>query len=1036
MPESPDAGCPDDDLIARFLGDAASRDEAARVQGHIAGCARCRRFVSELVKEELPAARVSLLDVGGAPLSRGMQISRYVILDLIGSGAMGMVYRGYDPDLDRKVALKLLRPGVAEADASLLKARLFREAQAMARLVHPNVVAIHDVGVAEGFVFLAMDLIEGRSLRAWLAEHPRKPREILDAYLQAGRGLSAAHRAGLVHRDFKPDNVLVDSGSRALVGDFGLAQLDGPVQASPVQTPPAPISRLTDAGVTLGSPAYMAPEQFQGGVVDARSDIYAFCVALWEGLWKEHPFRAGTLVELRQEATAGHVRVDRPLAGVPARVRRALVRGLSPRPQDRFATMDELLDALSPDGRRRIAAVAALVALVAVVGVAVGRELSARAPLCKGGAPRMAMLWNDAGRKAVADGFTASKSPIAAETWERVRPLLDDYSSRWAALHDDVCAETRVRGSQSESMLDLRMNCLDVRYGELRALINVFRAADRSTVENAVRAASGLRTLGPCSDRAALLSAMPPPDDPVAAKLVESARENLARSHAQWQAGHYGEALPLAEEAVKTAKEARYPPAEAEALFELAMTQLSLGKPSLSQPTMREAAAAAVEGRNDALAARAETKLVRWLADFGERRTEETLQLAAFARAEVARAGDDVELRADLLGARGAVFLSSGQHDKALAEDLAALDLREKASGADPTALAGSLMDVYIAYFVDERHAEGLPYAQRAHQLTERALGPDHPDALAGGTMLGLALSNVGRNQEARAALAHSLEGQIKTLGADHLALAVTHAALAGVALSEGRFEEAARGFDRQLSLYEKNLGPSLPIIGVAELGRAVALARLGRFAEARAAIAHGRKIATADQAAHPSRMPGYFAATEGLVEDESGKPQLARDRYADAISALEKSGETRGGFIMLSLDGFGRCLTLLGRAREALAVHQRALALSDRAAGQKSPLTCSARLGIASASLRLGDVANARAQAEQVIAICAPQGFEPWVVAQARFVLAQATWPSDRARALELAKQALPDIVPRTPRMRLLHEQVQRWLASRHLAN
>ncbi len=218
--------CPDDDAIDRFTSGGAGEAEAVEIREHLPECAACRRLVSALVKESVASEPVEASDSGGGPLLRGTQIARYLIIDFIGAGAMGMVYAAYDPQLDRKVALKLLHPDSAAAiDQAPLRARMLREAQAMARLVHPNVVAIHDAGVIGERIHIAMDLVEGRSVRAWLAEKPRTWREIVDVYVQAGRGLAAAHRAGLVHRDFKPDNILVGRDGRALVTDFGMASV-------------------------------------------------------------------------------------------------------------------------------------------------------------------------------------------------------------------------------------------------------------------------------------------------------------------------------------------------------------------------------------------------------------------------------------------------------------------------------------------------------------------------------------------------------------------------------------------------------------------------------------------------------------------------------------------------------------------------------------------------------------------------------------------------------------------------------------------
>src|SRR4051794_3934114 len=239
----------------------------------------------------------------GEPLPRGSAVGRYVVLERIGSGGMGVVYAAYDPELDRKVALKLLRPDRAGA-AGEAAFRVPREAHAVTPLSDPHVVAVYDAGTFGDQVFVAMELMEGRTLRQWLGEGKRGWREIVDVFVAAGRGLAAAHAAGLVHRDFKPDNVLLGTDGRVKVADFGLARPVGVVEKEGSPSSPGSgsggllASPLTEWGQVMGTPAYMAPEQLRGGAADARSDQFSFCVALWEALYGRKPFAGQGLREL------------------------------------------------------------------------------------------------------------------------------------------------------------------------------------------------------------------------------------------------------------------------------------------------------------------------------------------------------------------------------------------------------------------------------------------------------------------------------------------------------------------------------------------------------------------------------------------------------------------------------------------------------------------------------------------------------------------------------------------------------------------
>jgi tetratricopeptide (TPR) repeat protein len=293
-----------------------------------------------------------VLEQPAQPLKAG----RYVILDALGRGGLGEVHAAYDPELDRRVAIKLVRADVTAWDD--LERRMLREAQAMAQIRHANVVAIHDVGRFRDQVFIAMELIDGVTLGDWLRQRPRTWTEIRDVFVQAGQGLAAVHAAGLVQRDFKPANVLVGHDGVVKVLDFGLARAtaESADAAAPSDEPTAGRlleEELTRAGIIAGTPAYMAPEQCHRTHTDAAADQFAFCVALYEALWGERPFPASDLA-LRLQAIEAGPNTNAPTArNVPPWARRAVLRGLAAAPADRHASMNDLLRELQRDKRRR-----------------------------------------------------------------------------------------------------------------------------------------------------------------------------------------------------------------------------------------------------------------------------------------------------------------------------------------------------------------------------------------------------------------------------------------------------------------------------------------------------------------------------------------------------------------------------------------------------------------------------------------------------------------------------------------------------------
>ncbi|EDM77753.1 serine/threonine kinase family protein [Plesiocystis pacifica SIR-1] len=298
--------------------------------------------VSELELERMRREVKARLFGGVRPPIR---IGRYKVLDCIGQGGMGIVYAARDERLDRTVAIKLLRPEFSGSQTN----DLGKEAQSLAKLAHPNVVAVYDVGEHDDQLFVAMEYVEGQSLRRWLLRRPSIT-ELLSVFAAAGAGLAAAHRAGLVHRDFKPDNVLVGSDGRPRILDFGLARAPG---ADGVGGPPsfaddadANATSLSRHGVLLGTPAYMAPEQHLGERADARSDQFGFCVALFQAIYGVLPFPSADLRALSLAIVGGRVSTPPPRTGVPDSLRNLLIRGLKVDPDARFPDMDSLLGEL------------------------------------------------------------------------------------------------------------------------------------------------------------------------------------------------------------------------------------------------------------------------------------------------------------------------------------------------------------------------------------------------------------------------------------------------------------------------------------------------------------------------------------------------------------------------------------------------------------------------------------------------------------------------------------------------------------------
>lgn len=416
-------------------------------------------------------------------------VSRFLILGELGRGGMGRVYRAYDPSLTREVAIKLLRPGLRNDKA---RARLLREAQAMAQLSHPNIVGIYEVGEHEAQVFLAMELVVGETLREW-CKVERSHREILAVFRQAAAGLAAAHALGIIHRDFKPSNVFVGHDGSAHVGDFGLAKSGGPLGEISSEGDEASndSDELTAVGSVVGTPAYMAPEQHHRHPVTAASDQYGFGVALYEAFEGRRPFKARELAELVDLKDRGAVLAfDR----TPRKVARLIQRMLAVDPKARFAQMDDVVAALTP---RRLGATWGALggAVVAGVLVATATAVTSDEPTCH--APRLDS-WTADDRAAIGASFIETGGPFAQQTFEGAAMRIDAQVEGWQRQHVETCRTAVTLGSQV--VASARYACLDEARAELEAMIEVMAQASPAVIGRAPEVADELSPIERCSD--------------------------------------------------------------------------------------------------------------------------------------------------------------------------------------------------------------------------------------------------------------------------------------------------------------------------------------------------------------------------------------------------------------------------------------------------------------------------------------------------------------------------------------------------------
>ncbi|WP_434425492.1 protein kinase domain-containing protein [Nannocystis pusilla] len=660
-----------------------------------------------------------------------LRLGRYVVGERIGAGGMGVVYAGLDPELGRKVAIKLVRPDRVGA-GSAGRERLLREAQSMARVSSPHAVTVYEAGTYGEQVFVVMEFVAGTTLTQWLGEAPRRWREVVEVFSQAGRGLWAAHQAGLIHRDFKPDNVLVGDDGRARVADFGLAHAVAEA-ASPAQPrmslPSGHVlgASSTVTGALVGSLPYMSPEQHRGAKVDARSDQFSFCVALWEALHGQRPFLGASPEELRSRTLVSEIAPPPEGARVPAALRRIVQRGLQVDPVRRWPDMAALLAALERVGRRRGRAGLWAAGAALAVGL-IGPWRSEHVPedMCASAASEVASVWGEGRRAAVRQAFLATGRAEAGEAWSQVASRLDAYADEWAEAREAACrAANEAEGAGTREQMHLELACLDRGLGELRALVVAFTEDAEGVLANAVKAAVKLRPLAVCRERPELALQIAP-SDPAVAVQVQALGSRLDEIAALLKAGEVERALPRAREAATQAELLGHEFTTAEALVLLGSLQSHAGDFAAAEATLFTAALTAERGNNLSALVRARTELVVAIG-YGQGRSEEALRWGALALNALGRdTGDPMEVR--LRTAMGLVQARRGDREAAATELERALALAEATLGPDHLGVATVVGHLAALRVEAGDLAAARSLWVRALEIRRRTLGASHPD--------------------------------------------------------------------------------------------------------------------------------------------------------------------------------------------------------------------------------------------------------------------------------------------------------------------
>ena len=683
-------------------------------------------------------------------------------------------------------------------------------------------VVVHDAGEIDGRVFLAMGFVEGQTLASWLAAAPRTSSRSRDVFASAGRGLAAAHAAGLVHRDFKPQNVMVAGDGSVQVTDFGLAvdlsSEQDRARAGDLRLTGVPLPdtlALTRTGALVGTPLYMAPEQLLGRRTDAHTDQFSFCVCLYAALCGEHPFPAGSFAELRDAVTSGRIR-----EGAPWKDPRALAGGAPARARGRSRAALPFHGgaARGPWSTSRAGAGGWRWRRSRSGGSRWRRRSLRRAfatgpwrlfPSATPVAARLSGAWESSdaiGRRASVHRAFFATSPAPADgAWGRLGRVLDDYASGWVAEYRDACERTHFRGDQSSEVLDLRMACLDSRLESLRSLTEVLTRTDEGVVAQSVQAAYALPPLDRCRDVALLRAAAPPPEDRALRGRVETLRSELARVVALRDTGQWPEARERGSRLIEEARATGYDPLLAQALAAICQFEGNAGDTTNAERTCEQAVFTAVAAHEDELAA--QTAII--LADtsgYALHRFEEAERWLGWAQAILKRLGGTHDRLAGWLShARGDVFDARGDPAAARVELERALSLKRKVLPPDHPNLADTLTSLANELNELGDGKQALLHNGEALRIFTKSYGPDN-------VMVAMTLSNrseilegLGRHADALATETRALELFRDKLPPDHFWLAYPLTAMGRTLTSSGRAGEAISHLERALAIRLKS---------------------------------------------------------------------------------------------------------------------------------------------------------------------------------------------------------------------------------------
>ncbi len=933
------------------------------------------------------------------------ELGRYVVLRTLGAGAMGTVYLAYDPELDRKVALKLLHGGTTAAR----RRALLMEAQAMAKLTHPNVVGVHDVGEHEHGVYIAMEFVEGVSLQAWLATKRRSWRDVLQVFVSAGHGLEAAHAQGLIHRDFKPDNVMVSEQGRVLVTDFGLARPTDTVENdSDIELISGSVLSEATDGHVAGTPAYMAPEQAVASTLTPAADQFAFCVSLWEGLCGERPFDAPTFPELLHNVAEGRVRPPPHDRRMARWLKRALTRGMRAEAEERWSSMSELLKVLERGrGRWRWqVALGALIMVATPVALAVERgqqrerEHEERLTACANQGASIFNIWDDAAETKLRTGLRATQVSFADRSLETLVPWLDQYAQAWSSGREQACLHTTVHGDWTAERSERSMWCFEDRRLQLEATVEQLAEGDANTARRAVRLVSYLDPVQTCLDPN-LLERLPAPPEELRDR-IRLIRDRLVEVDRLRHAGNVSDALAQAQATRAQAEALGWPPLQASTRMIEGRCLYETGRFEDADTVLTNTFFEASDAGSLEVAFRAARSLIRVHAVMQRYREAEVWvrHADAIASDKVDVGGLDEAERHYLLTE---VYRGLGDYAAAAVQGELALEQRTKILGAEHPITAAAVGSLGIVYQHQRRSREALQMFDRADAIWRDAVGDVHPRIAGLAYLRGGALLSLGFPEEAEVILGSSLRNHASTLEDDDPAVAKTLALLGRSQAMLGHLDQAEDTLEHAMAIHRARFGPRHRTVATVMLDSAIVASRRGDFEVAADLCMRAQEIL---ETVLTPEHPETASAIEALAD-----VHFARGSFADAVQArlqvLARHERARGPTdrqLVMPLVALGQAQQRADRLHDARSSYQRALTILETHGAETDPLLIGALSGLAEIELAEGNATLALTLARRATRIAEATDAGPRRSGPALFVLAQALAksgaPASEARA------------------------------------